>query len=88
MDDSPQDRFEIARYVAELPSRPTRQADSADPDDDWEAWQEFDPKSDIDEDDRRWDVFQLDDAEDDPQPAYGDFWPQDEGVMSEHGGCS
>lgn len=32
---------------------------------------------DIDPDDERWDAFIADDDERDPQPNYGDFWPED-----------
>jgi hypothetical protein len=38
--------------------------------------------SDLDEiepDDDRWDAFIADDDERDPQPEYGDFWPQGNG---------
>ena len=31
----------------------------------------------IDPDDPRWDAFIADDDERDPQPDYGDFWPED-----------
>jgi hypothetical protein len=41
---------------------------------------EPDESSDLDEidpDDERWDAFIVDDDERDPQPDYGDFWPED-----------
>ncbi len=47
-------------------------------DDDWDDWPDFDPEAT--EDDRPWDVFLRDDAEDDPRPEHGDFLvPDDEG---------
>ncbi len=47
-------------------------------DDDWDEWPDFDPEAV--EDDRAWDVFHRDDAEDDPRPEHGDFLlPDDEG---------
>ena len=40
-----------------------------------DAWQDFDPNRT--EDDLLWDVFRVDELEDDPLPEYGDFWPED-----------
>jgi hypothetical protein len=34
-------------------------------------WDEIDP------DDPRWDAFVADDDERNPEPEYGDFWPED-----------
>ena len=39
----------------------------------WDEWDEFElglPDDDV------WDAFELDDALEDPQPEYGDFWPE------------
>ncbi len=65
-------------------------APSTDQDDDSDAWPEFDPHRN--EDDRKWDVFRVDEIEDDPLPEFGDFWTEDddEGVFclasTGHGG--
>jgi len=51
-------------------------------DSDWrEPTGERDEASDLDEidpDDQRWNAFIADDDERDPQPEYGDFWPEDQ----------
>ena len=39
----------------------------------WDEWDEFElglPEEKV------WDAFELDDALEDPQPEYGDFWPE------------
>jgi hypothetical protein len=44
-------------------------------DDPWDEWDEFCwglPDEDV------WDAFELDDALADPEPEYGDFWPEDD----------
>lgn len=39
----------------------------------WGDWGEFAPASRQDE---FWDAFELDDEREDPEPEYGDFWPE------------
>ena len=44
-----------------------------DPVDDWDEWNDFElgpQRGDV------WDAFELDDELEEPQPEYGDFWPQ------------
>lgn len=36
-----------------------------------------DEATEINPDDPRWDAFLADDDELDPEPEYGDFWPED-----------
>lgn len=39
----------------------------------WDDWDEFAlglPDEDV------WDAFELDDAIEEPEPEYGDFWPE------------
>ena len=38
-----------------------------------EDWEEFEPGSWQDD---VWDAFELDDEREDPEPEYGDFWPE------------
>ena len=42
-------------------------------DDAWDDWDEFELGVFQDE---FWDAFELDDSLEDPQPEYGDFWPE------------
>jgi hypothetical protein len=47
----------------------------ADLDGAWDDWDEFAlgiPDQDV------WDAFELDDGMEEPEPEYGDFWPEDD----------
>ena len=41
-------------------------------DDRWDEWDDAPAPPD----DEVWDAFELDDALEDPEPEYGDFWPE------------